>query len=67
MSDSIKPNTPAEWAAYRAILNAEIGIQCMEGKKPPPKETTREEYALYNLLHAVKALAEIHFPHAPRS
>ena len=57
-----KPETPEQWAAYRAVLNCEIGIQTMEGEKTPPDGISREEYALYTLLHAVKSLAEIHLP-----
>jgi len=59
---TIKPETPEQWAAYRAVLNCELGIQTMEGKKSPPNEISREGFALYNLLHAVKSLAEIHLP-----
>jgi hypothetical protein len=57
-----KPETPEQWAAYRAILNCEIGIGAIAGDKQPPDGVSRQEYALYNLIHAVKALAEIHLP-----
>ena len=61
-----KPQTPTEWAAYRAILNCEIGIGVIAGEKQPPDGVSRQEYALYNLLQAVKALAEIHLPPTPK-
>jgi hypothetical protein len=59
-----KPETPEQWAAYSAVLSCQIGIKTMEGKETPPDGISREEYALYNLLHAVKSLAEIHLTNA---
>jgi hypothetical protein len=57
-----KPQNPTEWDAYRAVLSCEIGIGTLGGEKQPPDGVSRQEYALYNLLHAVKSLAEIHLP-----
>jgi hypothetical protein len=67
-SETMKqPTTPTEWAAYRAILNCQIGIQAIDGTKEPPRGVSYVDYALYNLLHAVKSLAEIHFnPEHPK-
>ena len=56
-----RPITPAEWAAYRAILSCNIGIQTISKEKQPPYGIDCTQYAIYNLLHAVKSLAEIHF------
>jgi hypothetical protein len=56
-----KPKTPTEWAAYRATLSCDLGIQTLEGGRKPPDGTSRQDYALYCLLHAVRSLAEIHF------
>jgi hypothetical protein len=56
-----QPTTPTEWAAYRAILICQIGIQAIDGTKEPPHGVSQVDFALFNLLHAVKSLAEIHF------
>jgi hypothetical protein len=57
-----RPSTPEEWSAYRATLSCQIGIEVMQGDRKPPAGVTPEQWGLYNLLHAVKALAEIHLP-----
>jgi hypothetical protein len=61
-ASSIRPSTPAEWSAYRATLSCQIGIEVMQGDRNPPEGVTPEQWGLYNLLHAVKSLAEIHLP-----
>lgn len=55
-------STTEEWCAYRATLSCQIGIEVMQGDRNPPEGVTPEQWGLYNLLHAVKALAEIHLP-----
>lgn len=57
-----RPSTAEEWSAYRATLSCQIGIEVMQGDRKPPAGVTPEQWGLYNLLHAVKALAEIHLP-----
>ena len=52
-----KPKTPREWATYRAKLSCRIGRDVIEGKTTAPGGISRTEYALYNLLHAVEAIA----------
>lgn len=59
------PKTPSEWAAYRATLNCQIGIEAIQGDRKPPAGVTVDQWALYNLLQAVKSLAEIHLPPTP--
>jgi hypothetical protein len=51
------PKTKAEWAAYRAILNCEIGMDTIGGKTVPPRNVAPSDYALYCLLCAVRDLA----------
>jgi hypothetical protein len=61
-----KPQTPEQWAAYRATLSCKLGIDCLNGTTPPPEGLTRTDYALYNLLHALQDLATLHLPQESR-
>jgi hypothetical protein len=58
MSKTKKLETKSEWSAYRAKLNCRIGRDVIEGKTVAPCNLSRMEYALYNLLHAVEAIAD---------
>ena len=51
-----KPSTPREYALYRVSLSCKVGRDGLEGRKMPPG-VTREQWALYNLLHAVEDMA----------
>jgi hypothetical protein len=42
---------------YRAELYCDIGEGVIDNKTQPPLGTTREEYALYNLILAVREIA----------
>lgn len=55
-----KPETHAQWRAFTATLSCQIGIDCIDGNKKPPAGATSSEWGIYNLLQAVKSLAEIH-------
>jgi hypothetical protein len=57
-----KPKTETEWHAYRAYLSCRVGIEAIEGKRVLPDGTTAAEWGIYNLLHAVESLAQIHLP-----
>ena len=54
----MKPQTPKEWALYRAGAACRIGMDILNGKTPPPDGSSVTQYALYNLLHAVEDIAE---------
>jgi hypothetical protein len=58
MSKTKNPETPREWATYRAKLNCRIGRDVIEGKTVAPGGISRTEYAIYNLLHAVEHIAD---------
>jgi hypothetical protein len=53
-----KPETPREWATYRAKLSCRIGRDVIEGQTTAPGGISRTEYAIYNLLHAVEEIAD---------
>jgi hypothetical protein len=44
------------WSLYRCELSCKIGRNVLEGKSVPPDDSTRLEYAIYNLLHAVSEI-----------
>ena len=60
MKKPIKPQTPTEWHAYRAVLSCKIGIQAVEGNRATPDGISATEWGIYNLLQAVESLAKIH-------
>ena len=49
---------------YRAKLSCKIGRDALDGKTSYPPGSTRVEYALYNLLHAVEEIASA-MPNVP--
>ena len=55
------PKTEAEWCAYRAQASCRIGRDALDGKtfELLPSGVSRQEYALFNLLHAVEELAKL--------
>ena len=55
------PKTEAEWCAYRAQAACRIGRDALDNgpKHEIPPGVTRQEYALFNLLHAVEELAKL--------
>ena len=53
-----KPQTEAEWAAYRCQLSCKIGRDVLEGRTKTPHGVTPLEYAVFNLLHAVEELSK---------
>ena len=52
-----KPETPAEWAAYRCQASCKIGRDALDAIKPI-QDRPSIEYAVYNLLHAVESLGK---------
>ncbi len=59
MSAKSKPKTESEWCAYRAQASCRIGRDALDGKTEIPPGVTRQEYAMFNLLHAVEELAKL--------
>lgn len=61
MSEKQKPKTEAEWCAYRAQASCRIGRDALHGQTRAgiPPGVSRQEYALFNLLHAVEELAKL--------
>lgn len=58
---STKPKTrwtQSEAAAIRCSISCQIGRNALDGKKEPPNDISRLEYAIYNLLHAVEDLSK---------
>ena len=53
-----KPQTEAEWCAYRCQLSCKIGRDVLEGIAKTPHGVTPLEYAVFNLLHAVEELSK---------
>ena len=52
-----KPQTEAEWCAYRCHLSCKIGRDVLEGITKTPHGVTPLEYAVFHLLHAVEELS----------
>ena len=52
-----KPQTEAEWCAYRCQLSCKIGRDVLEGITKTPHGVTPLEYAVFHLLHAVEELS----------
>jgi len=42
---------------YRAQLACSIGREVLSGETSPPENTSKMEYAMFNLLHAVEDIA----------
>ena len=53
-----KPETPAEWCAYRCQLSCKVGLAAMAGDGAVPCGLRSVDYAIYNLLHAVSELSQ---------
>lgn len=55
------PKTKAEWCAYRAQAACRIGREALDGQTRAeiPPGVTRQEYAIFNLLHAVEELSKL--------
>lgn len=52
-----KPRSQLEWATERARLACKVGRDGINGDQDLPDGVTGQEWALYNLLHAVEDLA----------
>ena len=59
MSDK-KPETPAEWAAYRCQASCKLGRDVLTRDEPIHlnDDMNRVEYTLFNLFHAVEDLSK---------
>jgi hypothetical protein len=52
-----KPQTPREWALYRAVSSCQIGRARMNEGETAGTKSTPQDHAIYCLLHAVEDLA----------
>lgn len=53
----VRPQTEAQWCAYRCQLSCKIGRDVIDGKTKTPAGVLPLEYAVFNLLHAVEELS----------
>ena len=52
------PKTKEEWCLHRAQLACSAGRDVLEGETDPPEHFSRDRYALFLLLGAVREISE---------
>jgi len=52
------PKTKEEWCLYRASLDCTLGRNILEGETDAPEHSSRDRYALFLLLGAVREISE---------